>query len=90
MKVESFDDWYDVRDKLMQLQREFPQFRKDFDVLINLIEAYLKRISQLSMSLKRQHSPAVEMRIQEYFDQINMALKEFEKSYMMLLLTQKR
>lgn len=89
MKVENFDDWYELQNQLQKYKKEFPQFHKDFDVLENLIAGYIKRISQLSVNYNRNPSPAIRNRMQEYFDMINAALKEFEKSYMMLLLTKK-
>lgn len=87
--IESYDDWYKVRDLIMQAKEEFPQYYKDFDGLIQAIEYYMSAISKLYVTYKRTHSKVMEDRIRELLDKANDVLKTFQQNYMLLILSRK-
>lgn len=84
--IESYDDWYQVRDLILRAKEEFPQYHKDFDGLIQAVEYYMSAISKLYVTYKRTHSKVMGDRIQELLDRANEVLKTFQQHYMLLLL----
>jgi len=87
--IESYSDWYEIREQLEAIKHEFPQHFKDIDAIIKAIGYYITAISKLQMQLKRKHSPALDMRIKENLSQANDLLITFQQHYMLLLISKK-
>lgn len=85
--IESYEDWYSIRDALMAAKKEFPEHGRDIQAMSNAIENYIRIVSQLAMNLKRKRSPGLDVRIKENLDKANDLLKAFQQHYMILLLT---
>jgi len=84
--IQSYSDWYDIREQLRDVKLEFPEYFKDIDAIVKTIEYYITAISKLHVGMKRKPSPALELRIAENLEKANELLKTFQQHYMMLVL----
>jgi len=88
--IESYSDWYEIREQLLAAKQEFPEHFKDIDAIIKAIEYYITVISKLQVGLKNKKSPALDFRIRENLDRANDLLKTFQQHYMLLLITKNK
>jgi len=88
--IESYSDWYEIRELLRDAKLEFPQYYKDIDAIVKAIEYYITAISKLQVGLKRKSSPALDLRVKENLNKANDLLKTFQQHYMILLLSKEK
>lgn len=86
-KISSSLDWTMVKDRLIKSKRNLTMFSSDINRLMSAIDDEVRVLSNLEVTARNQRSNSNSRRVQEQVDLVNMRIKNFNKLYMMALLT---
>lgn len=86
-KISSSLDWTTVKDRLIKSKRNLTMFSSDINRLMSAIDDEVRTLSNLEVTARNQSSKSNIRRVQEQVDLINMRIRNFNKLYMMALLT---
>ena len=86
-KISSSLEWTLVRDRLLKSKRNLTMFSSDIYKLLSAIDEEVKTLGNLEVTARNQKSNSSYKRAQDQVDLINLRIKNFNKLYMMALLT---
>jgi hypothetical protein len=86
-KISSSLEWTQVKDKLLKSKRNLTMFSSDIHRLMCAIDDEVKVLGNLEVTARNQKTSSSNKRVQEQIDIVNKRIKNFNKLYMMALLT---
>ena len=86
-KIQSSLDWNAVRNRLLKSKRNLSIFSKDVTRLLSAIDEEVKKLGNFEVVARNQKTKGSINRVQEQIDIINQMIKNFNKFYMMALLS---
>ena len=80
-------DWQTVRNKLTKIKSNLSMFSRDIDKLLKGIDLEVTELAKLEIVLRNTKSRSSYDKAQVQLDKINQMIKNFNKFYMMALMT---
>jgi peptidoglycan hydrolase CwlO-like protein len=80
-------DWQRVRSKLTNSKHTLSIFKRDIDRMLNSIDEEVKKLANLEVIVRNRKSQSSMKYAEEQLEKINKQIKNFNKLYMMALLT---
>lgn len=80
-------DWQLVRTKMSKSKTNLGIFSRDIDKLLKGIDAEVTELAKLEIVVRNTKSKSSYDRAQQQLDKINQMIKNFNKFYMMALMT---
>ena len=89
MKIETENDFKDLRLHLAHWRKQFPMFKHDVNQIEHIIEAHIQNYSIIMVQYRQTKSKACIEKAQHEIDEINRVLATVEKMELMALLSQR-
>lgn len=86
-KISNSLEWGSVRDRLYKSKRNLTIFSSDIKKLLKAIDEEVRILGNLEVEARQRKSSSSLNRVQEQVDVINLRIKNFNKFYMMALLS---
>ncbi len=81
-------DWHRVRNRLENSQNNLPMFKKDVSRMLRAVDLEVVKLGNLEVIARNQKSRSSLRRVDEQIIIINKLIKNFNKLYMVALLSQ--
>lgn len=86
-EISSSIEWVNVRFKLERSRKNLSMFKNDIDRMLAAIDAEVKKLGNLEVLVRNQKTKGSIDRAQLQLDRVNQMIKNFNKFYMIALMS---
>jgi len=88
-EIKNPEDWYTVDLMLKNMVRSMPEFRHDYNKLVNNIQKKINELSKIDIEIRRKSSAGYEQKRIEKLREINDAIRIFSKYHLLASLSKR-
>jgi hypothetical protein len=88
-EIKNPEDWYTVDLMLKNLVRSMPEFRHDYNKLVNNIQIKINELSKIDIELRNRYSITYKQKRTEKLREINDAIRLFSKYHLLASLSKR-
>jgi hypothetical protein len=88
-EIKNPEDWYTVDLMLKNMVRSMPEFRHDYNKLVNNIQTKINELSKIDIEIRRKSSAGYEQKRTEKLREINDAIRLFSKFHLLASLSKR-
>ena len=88
-EIKNPEDWYKVDIMLKNLLHTMPEFRHDYNKLVNTIQTKINELSKIDIEIRRKSSAGYEQKRIEKLREINDTIRMFSKYHLLASLSKR-
>ena len=88
-EIKNPEDWYTVDLMLKNMVRSMPEFRHDYNKLVNTIQTKINELSKIDIEIRRKSSVGYEQKRIEKLREINDTIRMFSKYHLLASLSKR-
>jgi len=88
-EIKNPEDWYTVDLMLKNMVRSMPEFRHDYNKLVNNIQTKINELSKIDIEIRRKSSAGYEQKRTVKLCEINDAIRLFSKFHLLASLSKR-
>jgi hypothetical protein len=88
-EIKNPEDWYTVDTMLKNMVRSMPEFRHDYNKLVNNIQTKINELGKIDIEIRRKNSAGYEQKRTEKLREINDSIRLFSKYHLLASLSKR-